>query len=743
MKISFPIYKKLRTKWVFYKLIELLLYATGFSILIISIISLFYVFTLLEITIILASVFIALLIALIYKSKIFSISEKDVARHLNISYEEMEESGELLLESKDSLSLLGRLQRDKIGNYLSQIENRLTIPHHVLKALILCMLLIASSWLLYHLDALFYNDAGSTKDKEALTPDQKAMDQLMEKLPEITSAIVIISPPPYTNLKQIKSGNMNIEAPEGSGLRWQLRFKENVEKVFLLLHSGDTIYFNHVEGNEYQADLNLEESGIYNIQYAGLNGKLAISDYYKMLPFIDQAPSVVINNLAQYTAIDYDSVTSVQVEVALKDDYGIADAYIIATVSRGSGESVKFREQKLTFDENFFDKKDRYVVNKSLNFKALDMAPGDELYFYIAARDNKLPIPNTTKTATYFIQLADTSRQTISTGSGAGVDLMPEYFRSQRQIIIDTERIIRERKSMTDSEVKEELNTLGIDQKLLRLRYGQFLGEEFESSAGGFEVEQSEKEGEGSGTHTDHEGHDHESPVDEGQRSGSNPLTPYIHAHDSREEATFFDEAIKTKLKSALAQMWEAELRLRTYRPKEALPYEYKALELIKEVQQQSRVYVERIGFEPPVLKPREKRLTGELEDIENLYYKEKANKPIVFPLIRQAINRIEQIKIHGPEKELATEDKILLEKAGTELAEIALAQPGNFLITLQNIRKLADGEIELSQQRDYLHNVQNALWSALPEEKEYPYKTRRSQTKLIESYLQEVGDIQ
>ena len=63
--------------------------------------------------------------------------------------------------------------------------------------------------------------------------------------------------------------------------------------------------------------------------------------------------------------------------------------------------------------------------------------------------------------------------------------------------------------------------------------------------------------------------------------------------------------------------MWDAELHLRMGEPQKALPYEYQALKLIKEVQQASRVYVERVGFEPPEIKVAEKRLSGELDEIQ------------------------------------------------------------------------------------------------------------------------------
>jgi hypothetical protein len=61
--------------------------------------------------------------------------------------------------------------------------------------------------------------------------------------------------------------------------------------------------------------------------------------------------------------------------------------------------------------------------------------------------------------------------------------------------------------------------------------------------------------------------------------------------------------------------MWRAEGELRLYRPDESLPHQYEALALIKRVQNRSRVYVARVGFEPTPVDP-SRRLTGELADI-------------------------------------------------------------------------------------------------------------------------------
>ncbi len=85
-----------------------------------------------------------------------------------------------------------------------------------------------------------------------------------------------------------------------------------------------------------------------------------------------------------------------------------------------------------------------------------------------------------------------------------------------------------------------------------------------------------------------------------------------------KEEATYFDVKIQTKLRAALNKMWDSELQLRLGKPKLALPYEKTALKFIKEIQQDSRIYATKMGFDPPKLKPKN-RFKGETADIRNL----------------------------------------------------------------------------------------------------------------------------
>jgi hypothetical protein len=439
----------------------------------------------------------------------------------------------------------------------------------------------------------------------------------------------------------------------------------------------------------------------------------------------------------------YGQQPQVQVSVKLTDDYGIQGAYLVATVSRGSGESVKFREEKLSFNQHIAGKKEA-VLNKLLSFNSLKMEPGDELYFYTEAWDGARP-PQKTRSDTYFVQWEDTASLKLSVMAGLSLDNMPAYFRSQRQIIIDTEKLIKEAKGLSKEAFQERSNNLGVDQKVLRLRYGQFLGEEFEANTG------SGPQGKETHEHEEGEEHEHEEETPNLEdlhkhEEAGNPvvfgdagdmLKGYSHRHDPEEAATLFDDALKAQLKAALAQMWEAELRLRTLRPQEALPFEYKALELIKSIQQKSRVYVERVGFEPPPLKPAEKRLTGELDEVTNpIRNLEARSDKQLYPALRKAVTVLEKIK-HQQAIQLSPDEIRLLEEAGRELGTLILGQPGIPVALLNTLQKITAGQYPDSRA---VAQLQERIIKLLPRENTKPGSGLRHTEPELDIFVKELN---
>ena len=68
------------------------------------------------------------------------------------------------------------------------------------------------------------------------------------------------------------------------------------------------------------------------------------------------------------------------------------------------------------------------------------------------------------------------------------------------------------------------------------------------------------------------------------EHTKEDPLEEYLHNHDDPEESTLFTQSLKSKLRQALNQMWDAELHLRLYTPDKSLPFQYKAQKLIQEI---------------------------------------------------------------------------------------------------------------------------------------------------------------
>jgi hypothetical protein len=135
--------------------------------------------------------------------------------------------------------------------------------------------------------------------------------------------------------------------------------------------------------------------------------------------------------------------------------------------------------------------------------------------------------------------------------------------------------------------------------------------------------------------------------------------------------------------------MWNAELRLRTFKPKEALPFCYKALRLLKDLQQQSRAYVAKTGVKLTPLNPA-KRLTGELGGIA------APRQTIVLPAglsesdqLRMGLAVLEALRA-GVSPGIA--DLMVLSVVERRLGGAAAARPGKFLAAYSEVKKIADG---------------------------------------------------
>jgi hypothetical protein len=206
-----------------------------------------------------------------------------------------------------------------------------------------------------------------------------------------------------------------------------------------------------------------------------------------------------------------------------------------------------------------------------------------------------------------------------------------------------------------------------------------------------------------------------------------------VHNHDDPEESTLFTESLRGKLKQAMAEMWDAELYLRLATPQESLPFQYKALKLIQESKNSARIYVHRIGFDPPPIKE-EKRLSGDLTEINNFYKDEAFAKADAFSKMRETIELLERSILNGGKITMA--DKEIFAKAGEELAIIAMDEPSKHLKILQQLKWLTE---EKEQTIPVLRAVQRGLLQALPHIESAPSRKMQYRGGLKKVFIQEL----
>lgn len=676
------------------------------------------------------------LITIFVRYRSIHLSDVDnlrISLYLNRFYPELKDSSDLLVKDSNSLTVLEQIQLNRIDSKISELDVKLPhkLPQSALAVIIASLLFFAATKI--NLPSNQKSEIRSSENDIAPTP----LD------PSIKSASISITPPSYTGLQKTETNNFTFSAAEGSQVTWTLSFHQPVSSAKITMTTGDSIVLRSSSDN-IQFKYTLATSLLYRVQWT-INNESHSSDYYRIDVKPDQIPSVAIKDLPQFTRLKFGDRNTIDVVSNIGDDYGLTNAHVIATVSKGSGESVKFREEKLPFASPSKIGGKSLTGKLTLDFRKLGMDPGDEVYFYVEAFDNKQPQAQRNRTDTYFVALQDTAKQEMVMDEGLGVDLMPDYFRSQRQLIIDTEKLLAEQKAgkVTKQQFNSTSNELGYDQKVLRLRYGQFLGEEMQTTIGPGETEHEEEEHKDGKSGEDiikQYGHQHDTENEHNlvaDKKEKDPLAEYKHNHDNEEEATFFTMSVKAKLRAALTMMWDSELKLRTYQPKESLPTQYQILKLLKEISNDSRIYVHRMGFDPPPLKE-EKRLTGSLQEVKPGRLENNTKDNLQYPAIRAALSDLSNVLL-TENINLNDQQRASLNAAGDELAALALKLPGNYLKALSDIKLIAENKVETTEVKEKLQEIQKAFWTVLPNEAPSPTQRSSGSHSLDLKFLEEI----
>ncbi|HFF3782421.1 TPA: hypothetical protein ACGCF2_000898 [Stenotrophomonas maltophilia] len=434
-----------------------------------------------------------------------------------------------------------------------------------------------------------------------------------------------IDAPAYTGQATLTQNALDAKVAAGSRLSWSLRFDRAPDKAWLQFHDGRRLPLSEREG-QWQAQDVARMPLLYRVVS---EPALAETRLHRLDVVADRAPSVRVLEPTASLMLGTPGQRQWALRFEASDDYGVAaQATLSITTTQGSGENITFVKRSVTLAGSGEATARRFA--HTLDLAALGAQPGNDVIAQLEVRDNHAPTPQTGRSSSVILRLPSAEVALGAELEGRIKKTLPAYFRSQRQIIIDAEALIRQRPSLAAEDFVKRSDAIGVDQRILRLRYGQFLGEESEGApkppptsdlptsdaptADGHNDDHEHDHGAQAGAQDDH-GHDHGSTANADIPpvfgSETDVLSEYGHTHDHAEATTLLDPQTRATLKAALDQMWSAEGELRQGRPEQALPFAYKALGFIKQVQQAERIYLARVGPElPPIDESR--RLGGD-----------------------------------------------------------------------------------------------------------------------------------
>ncbi|MEA9554574.1 hypothetical protein VC273_01125 [Xanthomonas nasturtii] len=463
------------------------------------------------------------------------------------------------------------------------------------------------------------------------------------------------TPPAYTGLPAARLPGLDARVPAGTRLDWQLRVSPAPRNVALRLTDGRLIPLTRQgSSDQWQGQWIATRANLYRIL---IDGTPADSQLHRLDVLPDRPPQVRVLAPEQSLVLWTPANGAWALRFEASDDYAVAaSAELRLTLAQGSGENITFKTQRRTLTGSGQATRRNFAA--TLQPQALGMAAGDDLIAQLIVHDTRQPGPQEGRSASVILRWPP-PEQTMAAGLEASVkQTLPAYFRSQRQIIIDAEALLKEKPRLDAATYLKRADAIGVDQRLLRLRYGQFLGEESEGAPKGPPTADApptsdapaddlptadmptadapaapdEHAHDATQAHADHDhaaapasgaaaldDHDHDHADGRPERGGfgqaQDVLTEFGHTHDHAEAATLLDPQTRALLRAALDQMWQSEGELRQGHPERALPFANKALGFIKQVQQAERIYLARVGTQLPPIDP-SRRMSGKRDGL-------------------------------------------------------------------------------------------------------------------------------
>lgn len=275
-----------------------------------------------------------------------------------------------------------------------------------------------------------------------------------------------------------------------------------------------------------------------------------------------------------------------------RDDLGLASVTLKYIRSRGEGDAAKFTNGEIALGNTERASAREWRGFASLDLARLGLQAGDTLVFWIEARDRNPAANNPGRSASLAIAIRapEAARLNLS-------DLLPNeigrFLLSQRQIIINTEKLHGERARLAPDEALRRASNIAADQREFKNSFNDYI-----------KIEGAGEEGAGTSTN--------DASIEEQVRAAEAERTA-SHFHGIPEPPVGTPAAVR-EMVYAIRAMWDAEDALSIADTAKALGHEREALARLKRAQTAARYIPPIVAQSKPV--DLKRRYAGELNEI-------------------------------------------------------------------------------------------------------------------------------
>jgi hypothetical protein len=279
--------------------------------------------------------------------------------------------------------------------------------------------------------------------------------------------------PEYTLLApQTLTGSGDINALRGTRVEVMIRPTIDIPGGELLLDDGRAIALGRSADDSWVGEIRVEADATYRVRLQRASGvSVDASPDYRIQVLDDRHPNVSILSPGRDTKVSM--VEEALLRVSASDDQGIADLQLVMSVNGAAEEVIDL----IPAAKNSASGRE-VEAEHVLFLEQLDLRPGDLISYYVKARD-RAP-ENRDRTATsdmFFYQVRpfsthyrNASQQGGGGGSQGGQQQQGHLSEQQKQFVVATFKMIRDRDSYSDEAWRDNLELLATAEARIRDR---------------------------------------------------------------------------------------------------------------------------------------------------------------------------------------------------------------------------------------------------------------------------------